>query len=91
MAFKCYVVDSVDTFVARDRAHLWQLYEEQHGERFEEATGIPESEADVKELPPDKPLTIIDDVHDDPSRKTTKTVAEWIAQDGPGLLCSTEW
>lgn len=91
MAFKCYVVDDVDTFVARDRVHMWQLYEERYGDSYEAMTGVPLDSAYIEELPPGHELTIIDDVHDDPSRKTTKTVAEWIAQDGPGLLCSTEW
>lgn len=38
----------------------------------------------------DKPLAILD-TEDPKGPKTTKTCAEWIASNGRGLLCTTEW
>jgi hypothetical protein len=88
---RCYTVDDVDTFVARDLSDLWVQYERHYGEDYEAIVGDPRSDALVVELRPDLRLTIIDDVHEDPDKKTTRTVAEWIETNGPGLLCSTEW
>lgn len=43
---------------------------------------------DFTKLPDDKVITISDE---DGSGKTSKTAAEWAAENGRGFLCSTEY
>lgn len=67
------------TFVARDPAHVLELYEATIGEPYDPEAGEWEERAN------NGPLTI--NFEEEGGGRITKTHAEWIAENGPGLLC----
>lgn len=90
----CFRVDGVETYVAYDLDDLQAVFQETHGESWEQMVGDPFSVADVQELFRSEPLAIYDQPETyglDPTRLTRRTVGEWISHHGRGLLCSTEW
>lgn len=80
--------NGTDTFVAKSLNDIPAVIEAHYGFTMEsEGWELDEFE----EVPGDKPITICN-VHDrGVDDKETKTAAEWAAENGRGLLCSTEW
>lgn len=73
--------DGTDTYVATTVEHAMLMQRQLLGENPSEADAWGE---DTRAI-----ITILDD--DAPGGKVTKTRDEWIADNGPGFLCSTEW
>lgn len=72
--------DGTDTVIAYDKLDVWRVLWAHTGSYVE-------SDLDAFErLPDDCEKTITDD-----GTRTTKTCREWIASDGRGFLCSTEY
>lgn len=80
--------NDTDTVVANDLADAQRVWEEKIGATFEQE-GM--SLDDWSRIADDKPITIRN-LHDRGwDDKATKTAAEWVASEGRGFLCSTEW
>jgi hypothetical protein len=76
-----------DTVVAEDLADVREVLVEMYGDSDE----VTEMMNDwFVPVPDDKPITI-HNLEDVPTSKLTLTAKEWIAREGRGLLCSTEW
>ena len=76
-----------DTYVAASPADIpamhkaWNGYDMDASEQYK-----------FYERASDRPITItFVDGPDESGQRVTKTAAEWIAANGPGLLCSTEY
>lgn len=80
--------NGVETYVARDVDHVLVLYKETTGDDYDA-----EDCGEWEERREDGPLTIVMDTsnNDNPRERVTKTFGEWIATNGPGFLCSTEY
>jgi hypothetical protein len=76
--------DGTDTYVAASLDAALAMQREVAGEDCEQA---PADEWSV--LPPERVLTI--DLSEQDRGKVTKTIAQWILENGPGMLCSTEY
>ena len=102
MTLHVYTNDT-DTVIAADLDDVRAIVEAQIGCTLE-AEGW--SLDDWRQVPDDKPLTIVDNEGDLAKRgetiippppgldvypRVTKTCAEWVASDGRGFLCSTEF
>lgn len=75
--------NSVDTYVGRDVPHVLELYQKATGQSYDAEDMGEWSEREDK-----GPFSIkVDDGRD----VVTQTHAEWIAENGPGFLCSTEY
>lgn len=97
MALKVFA-NSVDTIIAEDFEDVKKVILERHGS----LEGM-DDEGDWHEYPPDKVIRIHDNEGDlrergfvtvtSPSghEVVARTAAEWIASEGRGLLCSTEY
>lgn len=79
LAIWCDETDWVIAASAEDALAVWV---EMCGERDEDLDPF-------ERWPDDKPLTIV--AGEDPDAKTTMLPREWIAQEGRGWLCSTEY
>ena len=80
--------NDTDTVVAEDLADVQRVIEAQYGTTFEQEGWTLD---EWGEVPDGEPITIRN-VHDRGwDDKETKTAAEWAAENGRGLLCSTEW
>lgn len=80
--------DGTYTFVAEDLADVPRVFAEVIGSTMDQE-GM--SLDEWRQVRDDKPITICN-VHDRGSDdKETKTAVEWAAENGRGLLCSTEW
>jgi hypothetical protein len=77
--------DDVDTVIAASVEDADAAYDEWAGGD----TG--QERARWTQLPDDKPLTITVDPELNRGRRVTKTCAEWVASNGRGFLCSTEY
>jgi len=73
--------NGADAYVARDAEHARELMAEQTGERIDDIPSFGEWSKDDHQM-----LTI----GDDDKGTQTKSVAEWIRENGPGFLFSTE-
>lgn len=79
--------NGTDTVVAADLADAQRVVEAHHGVTFEqEGWSLDEWE----EVPSDQLITIWDEGYD-ALLYTSKTAADWVASDGRGFLCSTEY
>jgi hypothetical protein len=76
----------VDTVVAEDLVDVRRVLVEQYGESEEISMMMEDGFAEVS---PDRELTILDG--DNLSAKRTQTAARWAAENGRGLLCSSEY
>lgn len=77
-----------DTYVARDAAHARELMGRHIGFPYEEDATPTE---DWKPRVHVGPLLLAIEHDAAELTRETKTVDEWIAENGPGFLCSTEW
>ncbi len=74
--------NGADTYVARDVEHVLELYKQAQGVEYDA------DDCGEWELREDEgPFAITDE----DGGKVTRTPAEWIAENGPGFLCSTEF
>lgn len=80
--------NGTDTFVANDLADVANVYFEHTGVTLEQEMLTLD---DFRELPGDEMKTICNLNDGGVDDKATKTCAEWAAENGRGLLCSTEW
>lgn len=80
--------NGVETYLAESPADIPALYEKQTGGTYD-----PDEHGEWEERSEDGPLTIVMDTsnNDNPRERVTKTFGEWIATNGPGFLCSTEY
>lgn len=78
-----------DTFVAESAEEAVKLMCEMVGEPIESYTG--EGEFELHEKQDNDELTIVIENEEGVEGPVTKTVREWIDQNGKGLLCSTEY
>lgn len=76
-----------DTIVADDLADVRKVLVELYGDSDEITEMMNDGFAEVSD---DKSITI-NNVEDVPHQRLTMTAAEWIAREGRGLLCSTEY
>jgi hypothetical protein len=76
-----------DTVVAEDLADVRAALAEMYGDSDEVAEMMSDGFVPV---PDDRAITI-HNLEDVPGNKLTLTAKEWIAREGRGLLCSTEW
>jgi hypothetical protein len=83
-----------DWYVAESLDEAWTMLVAQMGEPREEL----EKFDDIAQLPDDKPIRILceQDAHgvlrpSDSGEDVTRTAAEWAAQEGRGMLCSSEY
>jgi hypothetical protein len=90
LRLRCFVVDNVDFFIARDRQDVERLYVELYGETYEQIVGDKWEDATVDAVMLERPLTVHDEFGPTESA-VTRTVADWIRHNGRGFLCSTEW
>ena len=75
--------NGVETYVARDAEHVLELYQAHNRQAYDaEECGEWEEREDTG------PFAIY---VDDGRGSVKKTPAEWIADNGPGMLCSTEY
>jgi len=74
--------NGADTYIARDAEHARELMAVLTGERIDDVPPFGEWSKDDRQV-----LTICDD----DKGTQTKGVAEWIRENGPGFLFSTEW
>lgn len=74
--------NNTETVIAESAADAQKVLEEQYGESYSE-----DLEWHVR--PDDRPLKIMNFAGDDVA--VTKTNAEWIASEGRGFLCTTEY
>lgn len=86
---RAYCIDGVDTFIARDLEDLSATIQEHYGDSWEEMCGTHLFDTAREQLEPDKVLKIVNVPVEGETK--TQTVAEWIAENGRGFLCSTEW
>jgi hypothetical protein len=77
----------VDTVVAEDLADVREVLVNLYGDSDEVTEMMNDGFAEVAD---DKSITI-HNIEDDPRSRLTLTAAEWIAREGRGLLCSTEF
>jgi hypothetical protein len=71
-----YVAESVDAAMAMQRELAGDDCDQEPADEW-------------RAFPPGKVFTI--DLSEEDRGKVTKTIAEWILENGPGKLCSTEW
>jgi hypothetical protein len=88
-----YVISDADKVIAHGEADAWAVWTEttgmDPGEEFSE-----DPDEAIQELPADKVLRIICDADGNPSddgETISRTCAEWVAHQGRGFLCSTEY
>jgi len=79
--------NGADTYVARDAAHARELMGKHLGFPYESDASPIE---DWTQRMDTGPLTIVIEHDIADLTRETKTVDEWIAENGPGFLCSTE-
>lgn len=80
--------DGTYTFVAENLADVANVFKEVIGYTMEQEMADLDEWREVN----DTKLITIRNVHDRGwDDKETKTAAEWAAENGRGLLCSTEW
>jgi hypothetical protein len=85
-----YVISDADKVIAHGEADAWAVWTETTGMDPDEE-GCRE---DIWELPADKELRIVCDADGNPSddgETISRTCAEWVAHQGRGFLCSTEY
>lgn len=75
--------NGTETYVARDVAHVLELYKATVGEAYDA-----EDCSEWEEREDKGPFAI---ALDDGRGSVTQTPAEWIAENGEGFLCSTEY
>ena len=80
--------NGTDKVIATDIEDAWAAWCETTGESREAYSG--ETWA-WEQMPDDASLPIMRDPESGDRTKDTLTCAEWVAKDGRGFLCSTEW
>jgi hypothetical protein len=82
--------NGTEWWIAQDLEHLRKLYREFCGLELEDEDVAGDG---WEPWPDDKPIRIRENEDDDswPPDGVTLLPAEWIARDGPGFLCSTEY
>jgi len=80
--------NGADTYVARDAEHARELMAEQTGERIDDVPNVGKWR---EQAATGERLSLQREGERGGEPIVTKTVAEWIADNGPGFLFSTEW
>lgn len=87
MALRVFTNDT-DTVVADDLADVQTVVEQQYGVTFEQEGW---TLAEWREVTSTEPITIRNAHGQGWDDKETKTAFEWVASNGRGFLCTTEW
>ncbi len=86
---KCYSLDDEEWVVAYSVEDAAKVYEESWGSAWESAWGE-DIDRSAEEMGGDETLTITDETGEE-TVKETKTIDEWIALRGRGILASENW
>jgi hypothetical protein len=85
-----YRIAEADYIIAHNVADAWVALAEHTGESvWDVKDGEGRTDDDVEQLPPDREIAVsgVDGV----GQPIRRTAAEWVAFEGRGFLCSSEW